>query len=441
MYGLQVMYSKAHDALQYALSLTYGTHEESFKLLPSFAYVLEQQNPSTITDLQCADDDTFLYFFMSLGSSIRGFRRCMRPVIAVDGTHLKGRFGGTMFVATAQDGNERVYPIAFGYGDSENNLSWEWFLECLRGALGHIDDLVFISDRHASIEAGISKVFPYATHTICCWHFCENMKKRFHRKDVADIWIQQLGRTVNSIITGTWRSYIGCTRVHSNMPLLPVHTSGLAYNVPKEAARSMRHQLTDAAHLVILKRVEKCNYMTVNPVDWNIFSVKLKGNQWTVNLHLKTCTCNKFQMDHFPCSHALAAARERNLDYTSLCADYYKRETLIDAYSVPIIPVGHPSSWVVPSDIASRVVLNPKSKRQSGRPMEGRHASSSERTTTQSCRRCGQSGHNSRRCSNPPMVNEGPSISVPNEYSRKCGICHSIGHNKQTCPEKDSTVE
>ncbi|KAI9177565.1 hypothetical protein LWI28_016719 [Acer negundo] len=177
MYGIQVMYSKAHDALQYALSLTYGTHEESFKLLPSFAYVLEQQNPGTITDLQCADDDTFLYFFMSLGSSIKGFRRCMRSVIAVDGTHLKGRFGGIMFVATAQDGNEQVYPIAFGYGDSENNLSWEWFLDCLRGALGHIDDLVFISDSHASIEAGISKVFPYATHTICCWHFGENMKK------------------------------------------------------------------------------------------------------------------------------------------------------------------------------------------------------------------------------------------------------------------------
>ena len=38
----------------------------------------------------------------------------MRPVIAVDGTHLKGRFGGTMFVATAQDGNEQVYPVAFG---------------------------------------------------------------------------------------------------------------------------------------------------------------------------------------------------------------------------------------------------------------------------------------------------------------------------------------
>ncbi|KAI9180470.1 hypothetical protein LWI28_005101 [Acer negundo] len=266
----------------------------------------------------------------------------MRPVIAVDGTHLKGRFG-------------------------ENNLSWEWFLECLRGALGHIDDLVFISDRHASIEAGISKVFPYATHTTCCWHFGENMKKRFHRKDVADI------------MDSAARTY-----------------SKFNYN----------------RHIEELHRLYK-----------GVFEYVIAAGP------------HKWSRVHYP------QRREQNLDFTSLCADYYKRETLIDAYSVPTMPVGHPSSWVLPSDIASRVVLNPKSKRQSGRPMEGRHASSSERTTTQSCRRCGQSGNNSRRCSNPPMVNEGPSISVPDEYRRKCGICHSSGHNKQTCPEKDSTVE
>ncbi|KAK3229113.1 hypothetical protein Dsin_000994 [Dipteronia sinensis] len=103
MYGIQIMYSKAHQALHCALPLTYGTHEgtyeETFQLLPSFGYVMEQQNPGTITDLQCAED--------------------------VDGTHLKGRFGGTMFVATTQHGNEHVYPIAFGYVDSENNISLE----------------------------------------------------------------------------------------------------------------------------------------------------------------------------------------------------------------------------------------------------------------------------------------------------------------------------
>ncbi|KAK3193437.1 hypothetical protein Dsin_024747 [Dipteronia sinensis] len=70
-----------------------------------------------------ADMKTMYDIQIMYRASLRGFRRCMHPVISVDGTHLKGRFGGTMFVATAQDGNEHVYPIAFGYGDSENNLS------------------------------------------------------------------------------------------------------------------------------------------------------------------------------------------------------------------------------------------------------------------------------------------------------------------------------
>ncbi|KAK2641502.1 hypothetical protein Ddye_023265 [Dipteronia dyeriana] len=141
-----------------------------------------------------------------------------------------------------------------------------------------------------------------------------------------------------------------------------------------------------------------------------------------------------------PCQ-AIFRSVERNLDFTSLCLDYYKRHTLIDEYSVPIMPIEHPSIWVVPSDIPERVVLNPISRRQAGRLRAGRHVSSSERTTTQSCRRCGQSGHNTRKCSNTSLINEGPSKVVPQEYHRICSICHSVRHNKQTCPDKDSTVE
>ncbi|KAI9194379.1 hypothetical protein LWI28_005442 [Acer negundo] len=39
--------------------------------------------------------------------------------------------------------------------------------------------------------------------------------------------------------------------------------------------------------------------------------------------------------------------------FTSLCADYYMKETLIDVYSIPIMPVGYPSSWVMSFDIAT----------------------------------------------------------------------------------------
>ncbi|KAK2644714.1 hypothetical protein Ddye_019909 [Dipteronia dyeriana] len=144
------------------------------------------------------------------------------------------------------------------------------------------------------------------------------------------------------------------------------------------AAQSIRLQLTDASHLVILKHVDK----------------------------------------------------EQNLDFTSLCADYSKRQTLIDVYSIPIMHVRHLSSWVVPADIVERVVLNPLFRRQAGYPRSERHVSSSERTTSQSCRRCGQLGHNSRRCSNPPLINDCLCRVVPQEYRRKCSICHSVGHNK-----------
>ncbi|KAK2642469.1 hypothetical protein Ddye_024232 [Dipteronia dyeriana] len=428
MYGIQIMYSKAYQALDYALSLTYGMHEESFQLLPSFGYVLEQQNPRTITNLQCNENGKFLYFFMSLGASARGFQRCMRPVIVVDGTHLKGRFVGTMFVATAQDWNEQVYPIAFRYGDSKNNLSWEWFLDCLKGAFGHIDDLVFIYDLYASIEAEISKVFPHATHTIYCWHFYKNIKKRYHRKDVAAI-MDKAARTYTELqynrhmeelrnlhpnayeyvidvspqkwsrvhypdrryrvmTTNDAECINSCLKFARQLPMLTLaefirNMLQRWFHDWHKTAQSMRHQLTDAAHLVILKRVDKCN------------------------LARKTYTCNKFQMNLLPCSHTLATARDRNMDFTSLCADYYKRQTLIDAYSVPIMPVGHPSTWIVPSDIAERVVLNPSSRRQAGRSRASRRVSSSKRTTTQNCRRCRQPGHNLRRCSNPALSNEG----------------------------------
>ncbi|KAK3226033.1 hypothetical protein Dsin_005895 [Dipteronia sinensis] len=125
----------------------------------------------------------------------------MRPVIAVDGTYLKGRFGGTMFVTTTQDGNGQVYPIAFGYGDSENNLSWEWFFDCLKGALGHIDDLGFL-------KCSLMQPIPYVASTLL-----KNVKKRFDRKDVVAI-IDKAARAYTEI---KYNRYMGeLCNLHKN---------------------------------------------------------------------------------------------------------------------------------------------------------------------------------------------------------------------------------
>ena len=42
----------------------------------------------------------------------------------------------------ASTGNNQIFPLAFGIGDSENDASWMWFFENLEVAIGVCEDLV-----------------------------------------------------------------------------------------------------------------------------------------------------------------------------------------------------------------------------------------------------------------------------------------------------------
>ncbi|RVX01783.1 hypothetical protein CK203_024437 [Vitis vinifera] len=179
IYGVQISYDKAWRAKELALGSIRGSPEESYNTLSSYCYVLEQKNLGTITDIVTDCDNQFKYFFMSIGASLVGFHTSIRPVIAVDGTFLKAKYLGTLFIAACKDGNNQIYPLAFGIGDSENDASWEWFLQKLHDALGHIDDLFVISDRHGSIEKAVHKVFPHARHGVCTYHVGQNLKTKF----------------------------------------------------------------------------------------------------------------------------------------------------------------------------------------------------------------------------------------------------------------------
>lgn len=66
----------------------------------------------TETDAQ----GNFQYFFLAMGASVHGWKFC-RPVISVDGTFLKGKSHGTLLLATAQDGDNHLFPLAFSIVD------------------------------------------------------------------------------------------------------------------------------------------------------------------------------------------------------------------------------------------------------------------------------------------------------------------------------------
>ena len=91
--------------------------------------------------------DRFKYLFIAFGASIKGFP-FMRKVFVVDGTFLQGKYIGTLLIASAQDGNFQIFPIAFVIVDTENDESWKWFFRQLSCVIPDDERLAIISDRH-----------------------------------------------------------------------------------------------------------------------------------------------------------------------------------------------------------------------------------------------------------------------------------------------------
>ncbi|XP_022866127.1 uncharacterized protein LOC111385938, partial [Olea europaea var. sylvestris] len=108
----------------------------------------------------------------------------MRPVICVDGSHLKGQYKGTLLVAAAQDANLQIYPLAWSVVDRETNASWYWFFAKLKDVINDSNQLVFVSDRKKSIKQAITRLFPLSHHGACIWHIEKNLIARYNSSNV-----------------------------------------------------------------------------------------------------------------------------------------------------------------------------------------------------------------------------------------------------------------
>lgn len=162
-------YWKAHRTLLCARNLIRGTPESGYSELPAYLHSIRVANPGTYTRLEVDEFNRFKYLFLAFGASINGFP-FMRKVVVVDGTFLQGKYKGTLLIATCQDGNFQIFPIAFAVVDTENHESWEWFFRQLSNVIPDNEGLALISDRHKSIGNAIRKVYPKASRGVCTYH-------------------------------------------------------------------------------------------------------------------------------------------------------------------------------------------------------------------------------------------------------------------------------
>jgi hypothetical protein len=63
--------------------------------------------------------------FCTLAPCIQGFLDGCRPYLSIDSIALNGRWNGHIATATAIDGHNWMYPLAFGFIDGETDDNWD----------------------------------------------------------------------------------------------------------------------------------------------------------------------------------------------------------------------------------------------------------------------------------------------------------------------------
>ena len=100
--GVDVNYSLAWRAREKALVSLRGTVAAFYSKLPTYLYMMNITYPSSYICQKKIDKNEFLYVLIALNSFIQDFEHC-RPVIVVDGSHLRGPYNGTFVAASTTD--------------------------------------------------------------------------------------------------------------------------------------------------------------------------------------------------------------------------------------------------------------------------------------------------------------------------------------------------
>ena len=122
--GVQISYRKAHVAREIAMKHIRGSFEYSYMTLCDYRLELKSTKSGTVDNLWIEDDHSFQRYYVCFGACARSFKSSLRPLIALDGTHLRGKYPGALLIAVCQDGDHGLFPLAFAIVESECYATW-----------------------------------------------------------------------------------------------------------------------------------------------------------------------------------------------------------------------------------------------------------------------------------------------------------------------------
>nr|XP_027086445.1 uncharacterized protein LOC113708174 [Coffea arabica] len=457
---------QAYRTKKKAESLVNGEHEAQYNKLRNYCREVKRANPGSNVFMTTVEDDEgedrFERLYICLNACKTGFLSGCRPVVGLDGCHLRGPHKGVLLTAVGIDPNDQLYPIAYAVVEIENKLTWKWFVGELLNDLQIRDEnhWTIITDKQKGLIQAIQELLPDVEHRMCVRHMYNNFKKLHGGLALKErIWalarapyknlFKALMEALKAVDEGAFqwlvdnttpqqwsRAYFRtspkcdillnnlCESFNSSIlearerPILGMlETIRLYLMVRMENKREWMQKYTGKVCPKILKKLEKVKTASSACIatpsgDWNYEVRCMYGDRYTVNLASRTCSCRRWELNGIPCAHAISAIALTKESPENFVHECYSKEAYMKAYGPIIYPLNGEHLW---KDLKQGPVLPPETIKLPGRPKKVRRKEPDEppaTTTSQGqtkrlsrvglmdykCRKCKQKGHNSRKC-------------------------------------------
>jgi hypothetical protein len=460
-YGIQLNYSQAFRAKESAMEQIHGSFKQSYNQLPFYCEKITESNPGSIANYTTNQDSSFRTLFVSFSASITGFKNGCRPLIFLNSTPLYSKYQGVLFGATAADGNDDVFPVAFAIVDEESDASWRWFLSQLKLALSSSTSrkITFVADIEKGIRDSLREIFAGEFyHGYCLLHLAEKLSKNLkgqYSHEARDIIVKELysaayatkdqifeqcianiksisieaynfivnndphywanlyfdGARYNHITSNHGEVFYNWVSEACDLPithLVDVLRTKMTDMIFRRRAESSqwKTRLTPVMEEKLKKEVLKARSLQLQVVfshnGGSIYEVRGNGDiSDVVDMENGECSCKTWQITGLPCCHAISVLQYLNMNLYDYCLNYFTVDSYRLSYNESIMAVPNMVEKLLKSEVTKAAVnvTPPPTRRPPGRPKLKQDGS------------------------------EGDVV----KHKPQCSMCKSIGHNKRSC--------
>uniref|UniRef100_A0A803QGP6 MULE transposase domain-containing protein n=1 Tax=Cannabis sativa TaxID=3483 RepID=A0A803QGP6_CANSA len=194
---IDISRDKAYKARKLATKKIEGSYDEQYATLWDYAEEIKYTNKGStiefVTEVGDNGNPRFKRMYICFDGLRDGFNAGCRPLIGLDGCHIKGPHKGQLLTAIGIDADNGIYHVAFVVVEIDNKETWNWFLQCLRVDLKieNSNHWTFITDKQKGLQQSLKDMWkegvPEAEHRHCARNLEKNFIKVFRDKKLKDL--------------------------------------------------------------------------------------------------------------------------------------------------------------------------------------------------------------------------------------------------------------